>query len=470
MQRFELKNIPMDTEGLCTDDAVTLKNCANVLEKNYLYMPEQRPNVDNQLLNTEYSSYLSGWCNKLDQLYYDDYEASNSINFQYNVRRATKTEILNSFIYTLPDQYALRIWGHVENQSIDQEIFSFDGVTELKAVGASLQQNQNHVIRVLKYNNTIIVITNQISWEIIFKLKALQCSLFSEKSKDKNEDVVGIYKALAENDLDTVNNLMNKILNYPLWKDLKLEATRQCFTVSKENKLTRQKRVIESAKEKVSLKERAYCHALVTLQDEMEYYNMLQNTEDNIDINEILDYMKKHPYIKDITPLEDNCIELYIEAPICYYDPEYVQGYRFPNESIEKGMNEVFVKEKYKLWTHCKITFDPSTFHTSIEERIGNNGGPYIRHPHIDRYGCQGNHPDEIQEWVKNYDYIGCIEQIMTMVFNLNWLDGTVINEMFDMLQYEVYSKKIFEDVETHEFVSYDEILNRIRKEETEEY
>lgn len=462
-----LRNIPSKHETPLNHDNAELEIFLNKVRTFQDNAPYGGLYVSNEWVGREMPTYhYQILFDHLDRIFYNI--GSQSQNYKEMLFYTANTYIPLSI-----DKYDFKNAAYgaylLKSQKYDSKteyLYDTDVWTELKAVSLGLQENSRHYVKTLKSEHTLLILTNYVTWEMLFKIKALQCTLFKEHSLTYNQDVVDIYTAFVNKDLDTVNALLNKILDYPIWKEWQLNKIRTCFTSSKERQLETYENKIEQARISAEDAENIYKNRLKKLQECLEYYAMLENSEDNFDVDEVLDYIGSHRYIKAITTgSEQTQIGLTIEAPIQYYDTDYIEGFRgFTHDDMKCVMHEVFLKGNYKLWTHCKIWLDTDTFRTSTG-RIGDDGGPYLGHPHIDRYSCQGNHTDEIRRWLQNYDYIGCIEQIMAMVYNLNWTDGIVIKSMFEHIL-ENANKPIFEDVKTKEFVSYNTILERIKQEE----
>lgn len=342
--------------------------------------------------------------------------------------------------------------------STDTIHYDLDTFTELKAINLHLQETNRHLVRVFKANNILIVLTNKVSWKMIFKIKALNCKLFKDSFPTYNTDVEKAYTALATDDLNEFSRILNKILNYKTWFKYKRARLATCFQNQKDYQLARKTQQIDDVIYNTERAEEKYKALLIKLQQLKEEYNVLLNIDDNIDTDEILDYIERHHYIKDITKIGETTLELHIEAPLIYFDEDYIEDYKgYPNTDIKYVMEEVFLKKKYRLWTRSRIQLNTNNFNTGAL-----NINPVTKHfmpqPHLSRYGCQGNHPTQIRKWIETYDYIGCIEQIMVMACNINWTDGIVINEMFRTLT-NIATCKTFEVVETGEFVSLNDIL-----------
>ena len=329
---------------------------------------------------------------------------------------------------------------------------------ELRPINLHLQENNRHLVRVFKADNTLLVLTNKITWTMVFKIKALNCKLFEDQYCTYNKDVEKAYTALATNDLDEFNKRIHKILNYKTWAKYKRDKLAKCFQINKENRLAEKSRQIEHITTDITIVEQRYKSHLAKLQRLKEEYNTLLCSEETIDTNEILDYIECHRYIKEFDKYDTTVLELTIEAPIVYFDEDVIENYKaFPNAAMKFVMEEIFLKKKYKLWTRAKILLNTTNFDTTAL-RLDPRHDKYLPQPHLSRYGCQGNHVEQIRKWISNYDYIGCIEQIMVMACNLNWTDGIVIQEMFKTIS-KIKNCKTFEVVETGEFVSFNDIL-----------
>lgn len=459
-----LNQIPTSTQSLSDYEASNLVELGRRLDERLGHAPHPEQLDTTYNLNCGMNTFpFYKLYQPLDEIFYSIGTKPYEAYYYFYVSRYNDLQqtILNaSHGYIGEKSFGTRVLTNPQYRTTNKPEHDMNW-TELNAVSLQLQENPRHHVTAYKNDNTLLVLTNKFTWTMFFKLKALECVFFKDRSYSYNTDVQEVYTALALNDLDKFHKYLDKILNYKTWFKWKKEGLKGCFTTTKEYQLKHKQISIEDTSSLVTRYELEYRRTLDKLTRLIEEYEALVQTEETLDIEEILDYIGRHRYIKDVQKANQSTLRFYIEAPIIYYDSDYIESYRaWPNYddgAMKYVLTETFINNKYRLWTHTSIDFDTGSFYTD-PNRIGMDGGLYLAHPHIDRYGCQGNHPDEIRNWVQNRDYIGAIEQIMTMIYNLNWTDSIVISRMFQTIK-ENANKPIFEVVETGEFVSFNDIL-----------
>lgn len=463
---YNIKTIPTSVEVWASEDCIALDILAKRLREKLTEMPYAITDsliIDNSGPTPISTTYARNLFTQLDYIFYN-------IGINPYDKRATycqfKTYDLyhKNFTAFSSTDFGVRLfWNKRYSPETVWEDSTY-GWEELKTIELTLQEDRKHFIKVLKNENTLLIFSNRWSWELYFKAKALQYRFFEDKSQTYNKDVIECILALANKDIDTFNKYINKILNYKTWEKYRYAKFLKCFKSSRETRLKEKESRIKEYAYKIEQLENELKDFLRYYRDCLEEYNLLYNTKETVDPNEIVDYLINHRYIKEIKYKSEELVELYIEAPITYFDQDLAEEYWTSTDEQDYFLKEVFVNRTYKMWVHCKVELNTHSFKT-FPITIGDEG-TYYPHPHVDRYRCQGNHPNEIRKWINEYDYIGCIEQIMTMVYNLNFSDATVVNEMLYQLD-EMYGNiKCFEDKDGN-FITYNELIEKMPKEET---
>ena len=344
-------------------------------------------------------------------------------------------------------------------------INEFPGFQRLEAVELNFQQDSRHIIRVYKNDHNLRIFTNQYSWQLIFKAKALHWRIFKDNCSTYNQDVANFYTGLATNNLDLCNKSLNNILEDPIWKKINAQNIEKAFKYQDKQLIEKYNNDIQNAKISIRSSSNALRNAISDLQEAQKKLFYLENQINTYDYTEVVEYLMQHPYIKKIEPFSNAAkLDLTIEAPILYYDEEYARMLELKPWWMDL-VKEVFLERKYTLWTRCKLQLNLTNF--QIQPETTATDDHLIGHPHVDRYACLGNHDEAIQDWLLNKDYIGCIEQIVAMAFNLNFTDGTVINALWETLD-DYSDATTFQVTGTDEFISLREIERRRKNEQTE--
>ena len=84
-------------------------------------------------------------------------------------------------------------------------------------------------------------------------------------------------------------------------------------------------------------------------------------------------------------------------------------------------------------------------------------------HPHIDQYGCLGNHREAIWESAEAQDYIGAIEQISQATLNINFYDACIVGYVMRYFSEDRnrHEKKTWLDTTTNELITLEEVIKR---------
>lgn len=449
-----IKNIPKNLDYWTDKDAINLQTFCNMIalinswNLNYFYFNPCVPEVIKLLFNY------------LDLLMSNTHKNSNTIISEFYSTSINYSYLLDNTSYDKTFRTLFKYDASFTR--ISEE--SMKDYQRLTAVEYSLQEDNNHYIQVYKNDLNLIVFTNKYNWQLLFKVKALQWRFSKDICSTYNQDIHNFYIALATYNLELCNESIKKILESPILKELQFNAIKASFELQDTQLETHYTNQIQIQQNEIEHASRRLKNAIKALQETQRNLFYLQNKVDTHDYTEIVEYLLKHPYIKYIYAYPDRpVLELYIEAPILYYDEEYAEMLDV-SKRYKALIKEVFLDRKYTLWTRSKFKLNLEDF--NIRPISISHDEHFIGQPHTDYYNCLGNHEDAIQDWLINKDYIGCIEQIVAMTFNLNFTDGTVINTLWETLR-EQSTLPTFQVANTDEYISLNEIERRRKNGQT---
>ena len=296
---------------------------------------------------------------------------------------------------------------------------------------------EDHRIRIYGNIHTIVLIVNV--WTQPDQTTALLQIFLSmiETGEGLNSDITDMVAAIHKNtDIGRANRIYNAITNTPeLAKARTVNAINNVFKGIKNGRIDNIKGNIENINYRLNELQNDYSNYMSNKRNLLEELNRIKASPD-IETDDLINYILKTKYIKKVTTgTNGRGLTLYYEAPMLYYDDDVIQHIRHSYDEEVQFIFDAFLERRYQLYTRCEVIFYPEDFRVnnmSIGHRNENNY--YIGHPHIDRFGCFGNHGEAIQDWAETGDYIGAITQVTAAVLNLNFTDGTVIGELIDTL------------------------------------
>ena len=343
-----------------------------------------------------------------------------------------------------------------------------------------LKDSEDQTVKIGKNRyGRYFTLASSIKYDLIFKIL-----LLALEEEEKNLDtplkekqynaVVNFFKACITKNEEKANEAMSDIEE--ILQEWDLENCKELFKYDEDlikRQYREEKRNLESA---VNRCRNDLCVYYKQLEDLSVKYATVKGISDE-NLNDTLEYIKNNKYLtilNNYTPDDQGNIYLKIEAPLVYYDEDFletmIEHQDYTPEWDFKGyvlFDRIFLQREYKLWTYSIIRLNLSNFSTMpVPEYRNENTKGYFEHPHLMEWRCQGNHEPEIQKWIHNRDYIGCFEQIIAMAMNLNFSDSTVVERMFERLQQRSIENVVcFENTETGTFYSFQEIVDMIREE-----
>lgn len=337
-----------------------------------------------------------------------------------------------------------------------------DTANELTGLEIAMTQNSHHTIKISynKTNQVLKIYTNQIlSWENLYKLKRIQYRIFQKFYTKCNPALLDFFDALVEDNLEKAQSALHRILNNSKLEQIKYEFLDKYFTSNIERLIAIYEEKISQQRHRIDDLQNQLAILLNEFNDNLIQVNSLNSTNDEFDIEFVKNYIIKHPYIESIAEIPNrDSLRLIYKAPLLYYDDSLLEPLINNATNTRRDILEILKEREYVIWTKCVLEYKPEIFWVKALPGLTSCDNNNIPHPHIDRFGCLGNHIDAIKDWSETGDYVGCLDQITAAVLNLNVVDGAVMETLIEYLINHPI-KKCFQNNETKEFVSLTDIL-----------
>lgn len=336
------------------------------------------------------------------------------------------------------------------------------GFEYLDKISLYLQTMATHNVKAYKKDNTIVIITNLDTAETKTRIFSAIPLLF-KANYNWSDELIAYFKAFNDDPTnETAYNLfMQYCINHKIFENIAFEklkeiierlSTRQIKTYKEQE--TRFKNDINSYEETLK---RLY-KDLLDIQAKITFY------QPDMNLNEIATYISKNPYVTDYYAYNDEALALAIEAPLEYIDVTAFKkmlgnpaafiyprwGGDFPQPIIQheeeflRMLKDLFLSEKYKIYTRAEIVLDfksssaypltkagdrikalrPAIW--ELSERVNKTEKAITPHMHIEYYDCWSGNKANIAKCLVKNDIIGAIDIAVTTVKDINVNDGTV--------------------------------------------
>ena len=324
-----------------------------------------------------------------------------------------------------------------------------------------LKQTPHHFLKIFTVNDCdcLYVWTNKtIESDTYYKLYALMISMFNKNNKVLSDFIEG----LIENDINKAKKVLIDFYNSDEIINREFEAFKRCLRNKSQTQINKMERDISAYRDKIHDYENQISNMaskMRELNEKLAFFKYMQ--EENEDHKQFFKHLRKIPYIKSFNGNENGYIHLEYEAPLIYFSD-------YPAEKLlaqtnrsrySKYIIRIIIGRKYELMTKCALEFDTGSFGITADSIY--NSTPIMKHPHIARYNCFGNHRQAIYDAATSGDYIGAIEQITQAVLNLNLYDICVVDTMCRTLEDKRDTLRTWKNVETGEMFTTNEVLNR---------
>ena len=360
--------------------------------------------------------------------------------------------------------------SHYDFENIKQEFLKKE-YQEMPVLQSQMQQGeQNHEIMITKKNNSTYVITTlEPRWADLYKILLMHYEWHKNKYPDANENYVKLLRGYMAGDLEKVQEAFDTLIFKN--EEIQRRQIRLCaenFTFNRDAELARVDREINDRRNRLKDTLEYYETLNRELQELLRDYENVRIREDKVDVDKITDFLLHHQYI---TPERDgNAVRLNYIAPILDYDEAVATHQKRGRSEYQQRILDIFIKhrDEFRLWTHAAVVIDAQNgrIYGSQNSLIQTYKDHHLYgHPHINEYGCVGTHPHEIIPFMNQGNFIGAINAVTAMVFNLNFGDGPVVNELMNHLVCQD-DFKFWEEIETGKFLTTPQVLRKIKEKE----
>lgn len=343
--------------------------------------------------------------------------------------------------------------------------------TDQKHISLGLQEDRNHKIRVYNnlHPNTYTIVTSRYNWLLVRKIIALLPILFPDIHQ-LPEELKTLMRTFAGNNYELWLDYFNNWLISLNLKQKEIQThLNYIVNLYKHRNIKQYTQNIASYQQTIRNYERTIEEAYQQLQQQMLALNALQNMKDN-EATDLTDYILKHKYITNIEPAT-NGLYMCICSPIIYYDEDaFLHLYNNHNSAIHnypqiaKLLGAIFKDNRFDIYFETGVHID--FYENKVIEHIHPLQNKAPKQPHLHEFKCWGNNKSYITKALNNKNYINCIEQIVAATQNFNWVDSPVVNHLINDLNGHKYDKYyMFKDLTTNKFMTFQETLNILKKE-----
>lgn len=324
-----------------------------------------------------------------------------------------------------------------------------------------LKQTPHHFLKIFTVEdcNFLYVWTNKaLEPDTFYKLYTLMASRFN----NENETLINFITALVEDNIVQARKILIDFFNSDEVIDREFEVFKRCLRNRSQIQIDRLERDIATNRERIHDYENEISSLAASMRDmseKLSYFKYMQ--EDNGEDKMFFKHLRKIPYITSFLGNANGYIHLEYTAPLIYFsDLPAEKLIAQTNRPIYwKKIIKAIIGRKYQLITKCALEFNTGNF--SITSDTINNTDAIMKHPHISRYNCFGNHRQAIYDCAQTGDYIGAIEQITQAVLNLNFYDVCVVDTLCRTLEDKRNTLKTWKNTETGEMYTTNEMLAR---------
>ena len=338
----------------------------------------------------------------------------------------------------------------------------FEDAVYLENAEEFLKQTPHHFLKIFTnpLNSILYVWTNKpLTADTLYKLFSIEVSLHNKE----NKLITDFLKYLVDDDLENAKKLLTDFFTSDVILEREFNVFKQCLIKSNSRQIRNLEQNIDAKRRSIRDYENEIASLATQIREMNENLIFLKYMQTGDDDQKLFfKHLKKIPYLKSFQGnAATGTIHLEYEAPLIYFNefPAEKMINQAARPHIQKEIIKAIIGRKYELMTKCALQFNTETF--SISSADIQNGSKLLKHPHISRYNCFGNHRQAIYESAETGNYIGAIEQITQAVLNLNFYDNCVIDSMCSTLMQSMNSLKTWRNKETGEMISTNELIER---------
>lgn len=254
-----------------------------------------------------------------------------------------------------------------------------------------------------------------------------------------------ILNAINKDDSAAYNDAVQEIIDKLDIRTMKIKASLAGFELKgQEMKISNLERTVAERRRALDRIMANFNNENIALQDNLMVLSALKNhlsKEENK--NDLMEFFLSAKSIElvsvdglDITFVVKTCISQYdddyFDDLVSNYDTILYRDQDYKNEDFEKLLRAIFETGEIKLRVWASFTLAGNgTLHKNHD--CGNvSVDGYLAHPHLERFGCDGDNGRIIQQKLLENDYVGAVAQCIAATTNLNFYDSTVVGELMD--------------------------------------
>lgn len=137
-----------------------------------------------------------------------------------------------------------------------------------------------------------------------------------------------------------------------------------------------------------------------------------------------------------------------IRTPVLYYDADMcksvlenrnsyiytIDGLQVSRDLLKRLLDEIFIQQKIKLWLYAGFEISGIGYVEPVQDTNWYKSIGFFSHcipnPHIDTYGCMGDHLVVLNEMALDRDYIQIVEQCRASAASINFADSVVVRNL----------------------------------------
>lgn len=324
------------------------------------------------------------------------------------------------------------------------------GYINYPEIAVALTEDQKHKVKVVRKGNTVFLLSNNITEFMTQAALALVPHFFSIQDLKDNENINNICKAVTKN--QSVKPYFTELIKQLQEVKKTAKYTMILNMLNKGNKdaiesVQRQINNIKSNITSVESRLENYFADLEKLNIQLLGYQTAPKANMQT-VQEILDYVDKHRYIKDFKINQSDysdhdCIRFFIQAPITLYETEplrrtlkaTVDCVSERTQEIYKAFNRIFLKEEYQMICETLVEIDPTYNSFHAIRTYSENANSFMFQPHLSIFDCWGENKNIISKELIQGNLLSAINSMLIATQNINFTDSAVFNRWIDTLR-----------------------------------
>lgn len=331
-----------------------------------------------------------------------------------------------------------------------------NGYVDKHSLAISLTQSKQHKVKIIRLNNTVWILSNDINTQLVEQSLTLFPFLFDIEELQKDETIIKCCKAVANDEpvRDCFKSIFDGLAD--IRKQKKINAIKSSLNSRIQSKVNQLERDIRNAQSRLNDYEdqiREYYNKIDDLTAQKLGYESKEKASDET-VAEILDFAERNRYIQNLGTMDVNDysgtntqLQLDIIAPITIYETEPLE--RQINNRISdynqndiktkilKALRRIFIDEELQMLCQTFVLIDIAN--NRINASKDNNRKNYtdfvrMPQPHLVRYNCWGDNMNTITKLLNDSDVTAAMNNMVIAAQNINFTDTVVLNSWLETI------------------------------------